>query len=50
MKTIADLPNEDIAGADLLAGEPLDAAALGLRIATVAAGTLTFFMCHESEG
>jgi hypothetical protein len=48
MKAITDLANENIACANLLPGEPLDAAALGLRIATVAAGTLPFFVCHES--
>ena len=47
MEAVADLPDEDVAGDDLLAAEPLDAPLLRLRIAAVAAGTLAFFMCHD---
>jgi hypothetical protein len=47
MKPIADLPNEDIAGHDALAAKPLHAAALSVGVAAIAAGPLTFFMCHE---
>ena len=41
------LPNQDIAGDDLLAAEPLHAAALAVGITPVAAGALTFLMCHD---
>lgn len=46
VKTVADLANEDMAGADALAGETLHSAALPVRVAAVAARSLTFFMCH----
>jgi hypothetical protein len=46
VKLGADLPNEDVARADLLATELLHATPLGVGIAAVAAGALTFFMCH----
>ena len=42
----AQLPHEDISGTDLLAAKPLHAATLGIGIPTVAAGSLTFLMCH----
>ena len=42
----AYLPHEDISGADLLAAKPLHSATLGIGIPTVAAGSLTFLMCH----
>jgi hypothetical protein len=44
----AQLADQDIAGDDLLAAESLDATTLAVRIATVATGALTFFMCHGS--
>ena len=44
----AQLSDEDVSGDDLLAAEAFDAAALAIGIAAVAAGTLTFFMCHGS--
>jgi hypothetical protein len=47
IKPVADLPNKDAASRDPLARETLDAPALPVRIATVAAGTLTFFVCHD---
>ena len=47
MKAIADLAHDDVAGDDRLAAELLDAAALTVRITTVARRTLTFFMCHD---
>ena len=46
METIAHLADQDVAGDDALAAESLDAPSLRLRIAAVAAGALTFFMCH----
>lgn len=49
MKTIADLADDDVAGDDRLAAELLDAAALTVRITTVARRTLTFFMCHDKD-
>src|SRR3989337_1800875 len=42
----AKLPHQDVARDDLLSAETFDAAALAVRIAAVAAGALTFFMCH----
>jgi len=42
----AQLPNEDIPGADLLAAESLHTSTLGIGIPAVAAGSLTFLMCH----
>ena len=42
----AQLPHEDVSGPDLLAAKPLHAATLGIGIPTVAAGSLTFLMCH----
>jgi hypothetical protein len=42
----AQLPHDDISGTDLLAAKPLHAATLGIGIPTVAAGSLTFLMCH----
>jgi hypothetical protein len=42
----AQLANDDVASDNFLAAETLDAAALTVGIATVAAGALTFFMCH----
>src|SRR5262245_9342093 len=40
------LADDDVPGDDLLAAVTLHAAALAVRITTVAAGALTFFMCH----
>ena len=42
----AELTNDDVAGDDLLATVTLHTATLTIRITTVAAGALTFFMCH----
>jgi uncharacterized protein YfiM (DUF2279 family) len=47
MKAVADLPDKDIARDNALAAKSLHAAALTIGIAAVAAGTLTFFMCHD---
>lgn len=47
MELCADLPDEDIARPYFLPAEPLDAAALCIGIASVSAGTLSFFMCHN---
>ncbi|WP_223276710.1 cyclic lactone autoinducer peptide [Sphingomonas daechungensis] len=41
------MTNDDVAGARALAAEKLHAEALALTVATVAAGTACFFMCHE---
>src|SRR5262245_61333341 len=41
------LTDDDVAGDDLLAAVSLHTAALTVGIATVAAGALTFFMCHD---
>jgi len=49
METGAQLPNKNIARPDVLAAKALYAATLGIRIATVAAGALTFFMCHGNH-
>ena len=46
MELRADLADEDIARPNLLAAEPLYTAALGIRVASVSAGALSFFMCH----
>ena len=43
-----DLPDENIADANLLSSESLHAAHLRIGIATVAAGALTFLMSHRS--
>ena len=49
MKLVAHLTDQDVASANLLATKLLDAAALTVRVPTVAAGTLSFFMCHCSK-
>lgn len=46
VENCANLPHEDISGTNLLAAKPLHAATLGIGIPTVAAGSLTFLMCH----
>ena len=46
MEAVADLANDNAARGDSFATEPLDAAALGIRIASVAAGALSLFMSH----
>ena len=43
----AALTNDDVAGARLLAAKELHAQALAFTVATVAAGTACFFMCHD---
>src|SRR6185312_5938999 len=48
MKLGAALANDDVAGFDGLATVNLDAEVFRVRIATVAAGTYAFFMCHDS--
>ena len=42
----AALADEDLAGVDLLAAEPLHAEALGVGVAAVAAGGRTLLVCH----
>src|SRR5688572_1715201 len=44
----AALTDQNVAGDDVLATEPLDAEALRVRIATVAARADSLFMCHFS--
>jgi hypothetical protein len=46
MKTSSHLAYKDIASANQLAAEPFHTPALPVGITAVAAGTLTFFMCH----
>jgi hypothetical protein len=47
MELVADLANEDVSGSHLLATESLHTATLGVRVTSVSAGALPFFMCHE---
>lgn len=49
MKLVADLADEDVAGDDALAAESFHATPLGVGITTIAAGTLTLFMCHRGN-
>jgi hypothetical protein len=46
MPFIADLADEDVTGDNALATEFFDSTSLGVGIATVAAGALSFFMGH----
>src|SRR4051794_13216482 len=48
MELRTQLANEDITGDDLLAAKTLHATPLAIRITTVAAGALTFFVCHDA--
>jgi hypothetical protein len=43
----ANLAHQDAPRTDVLAAEPFYAASLSVGVATVAAGTLTFFVCHR---
>jgi hypothetical protein len=43
----AHLADEDVSGANLFAAKPLHPATLGIAVASVPAGTLSLFMCHE---
>ncbi len=47
MKRVADLPDDDVPSDDRFTGIAFHTAALPGGIATIAAGTLTFLMCHE---
>src|SRR3972149_4087033 len=49
MVTGASLPKKDMSRPYCLAAKALYAATLGIRIATVAAGALTFFICHGNH-
>jgi hypothetical protein len=49
VKSCAYLADEDIAGSHRFAAESLYAAALGVAVASVSAGALSFFMCHEKS-
>lgn len=40
------LPDQDIAGQNLLAPEPLDPQTLGMAVSAVSGGADSFFMCH----
>src|SRR5271154_3699880 len=42
------LPNQNVAGENILAAELFDAQALGVRIAAVARAAAGFFVCHVS--
>src|SRR5262249_48086006 len=44
--SLTDLSHQDASGVDVLAAEDLHAAALGVRITTVAGGAAAFFVCH----
>jgi hypothetical protein len=46
MEFVADLANQDIASIYGLPAELFHTTTLGVRVATVAAGALSFFMCH----
>ena len=46
LELCAELAYEDVAGDNLFAAVSFDAAPLAIGIPTVAAGALTFFMCH----
>ena len=48
VELIADLADQNVARSNLFATESLHAAALRIRITSVSAGTLTFFMCHDN--
>src|SRR5688572_32960431 len=48
VKLRADLANENAARGDVLTGEPLHAAHLRVRVATVASRALSFFVCHDA--
>ena len=50
VKSVADLPDNDVAGNHAFARISLDAAPLTGGISAIAAGTLTFLMCHEERG
>jgi hypothetical protein len=47
MELGAALANENVASDDVLAAKTLHAATLRIRVATVAARTLTLLMCHD---
>jgi hypothetical protein len=49
VKPGADLANQDVARVDALAAEFLDAAALRVAVAPVAAGALSLLMSHRSN-
>jgi hypothetical protein len=46
MKLVAELADQNVTGNHPLAAEFLDPAPLRIRIATVATGALSLFMCH----
>ena len=45
----AHLADEDVARTYLFAAESLHAATLGIAVAPVSGGTLTFFVCHDDD-
>ncbi len=47
VKTIAHLADENVSGPHLFAAESFYATTLCIAVATVSAGTLSFFVCHE---
>ena len=46
VKFIANLADQNITSSDRFATKSLYSTSLGVRVATVSTGTLTFFMCH----
>src|SRR3954464_11369390 len=49
LEAAAALAHDDLAAGDGLAGEHLDAEALGVRVAAVAGGAEALLVCHYSE-
>jgi hypothetical protein len=47
VEPVADLANENVSSSYLFATESFHAETLGIRVAPVSAGALSFFMCHE---
>jgi hypothetical protein len=47
VEPVADLADENVSGPHLLAAESFHAAALRIGVASVSAGALSLFVCHE---
>ena len=47
VKAVADLADEDVSGSHLLTAESFHAETLRIGVASVPAGALSFFVCHE---
>jgi len=50
VKLVADLTNQDVAGDDFLSAKFFDATMLSIRVATISARALSFFMSHCLAG